>query len=346
MRESAGGERRRTPWRGRGDPRAARSRAARRAPRYRRRDRHEGLGVHRDALVQRRQALHLLLGQVPLLVLGLGGAPGAGLARGIEGLRAAPAGATRSSRRPVCRLGRRSWVVRAARLRRESGFGALFSFAARPAGLSMANIASQKKRIARTERERQENLRFGGTVKTHFNSSRRLSPPATTAPPTMRTGGWSRAIDKAVQKGAMHKNTGARKKARAADRAGLPSAAEGRRSRRPASGAGASDERTAPQPARRRRLEARRRRPAQREGQRDVLGVVRAAPRPQLQVGDRADGAVEARPGSGRARVRPASSPRRGASRVRRRPASAACRPRAARERLHAPAAVAAPPSR
>ena len=32
----------------------------------------------------------------------------------------------------------------------------------------MANIASQKKRIARTERERQENLRFRSSVKTYF----------------------------------------------------------------------------------------------------------------------------------------------------------------------------------
>jgi small subunit ribosomal protein S20 len=80
----------------------------------------------------------------------------------------------------------------------------------------MANIASQKKRILRSERERTENRLLTSTVKTYF---RRLE--------TVVEGGDSTAIeaehralvsriDKAVQKGAMHKNTGARKKSRAA----------------------------------------------------------------------------------------------------------------------------------
>jgi small subunit ribosomal protein S20 len=80
----------------------------------------------------------------------------------------------------------------------------------------MANIASQKKRILRSERERTENRLLTSTVKTHF---RRLEQAV--------EGGDSDAIasehrtlvsriDKAVQKGALHKNTGARKKSRAA----------------------------------------------------------------------------------------------------------------------------------
>jgi small subunit ribosomal protein S20 len=80
----------------------------------------------------------------------------------------------------------------------------------------MANIASQKKRILRSERERAENRLFTSTVKTHF---RRLESAV--------DGGDAEAIatehrslvskiDKAVQKGAMHRNTGARKKAKAA----------------------------------------------------------------------------------------------------------------------------------
>lgn len=80
----------------------------------------------------------------------------------------------------------------------------------------MANIASQKKRILRTERERVENRRLTSTVKTGF---RRLESAV--------SGGDADAIesehrnlvshiDKAVQKGAMHANTGARKKQRAA----------------------------------------------------------------------------------------------------------------------------------
>ena len=80
----------------------------------------------------------------------------------------------------------------------------------------MANIASQKKRILRSERERDENRRFTGAVKTQF---RRLeaaaeSGDADTVAAEHKT--LISRIDKAVQKGALHANTGARKKARAA----------------------------------------------------------------------------------------------------------------------------------
>ena len=84
----------------------------------------------------------------------------------------------------------------------------------------MANIASQKKRIARSERERLENLRFRSSVKTYF---RRLEAAVQSgdanAIATEHTALVSR-IDKAVQKGALHRNTGARKKSRAASIAG------------------------------------------------------------------------------------------------------------------------------
>jgi len=80
----------------------------------------------------------------------------------------------------------------------------------------MANIASQKKRIARSERERLENLRFRSSVKTLF---RRLEAAVqsgdASAVATEHKALVSR-IDKAVQRGALHRNTGARKKARAA----------------------------------------------------------------------------------------------------------------------------------
>ncbi|HEX6780571.1 MAG TPA: 30S ribosomal protein S20 [Solirubrobacterales bacterium] len=80
----------------------------------------------------------------------------------------------------------------------------------------MANIASQKKRILRSERERTENRLLTSTVKTHF---RRLesaveSGNAETVAAEQRD--LVSKIDKAVQKGAMHKNTGARKKSKAA----------------------------------------------------------------------------------------------------------------------------------
>jgi small subunit ribosomal protein S20 len=80
----------------------------------------------------------------------------------------------------------------------------------------MANIASQKKRILRSERERNENRLLTSTVKTHF---RRLesaveSGNAETVAAEQRD--LVSKIDKAVQKGALHKNTGARKKSKAA----------------------------------------------------------------------------------------------------------------------------------
>jgi small subunit ribosomal protein S20 len=80
----------------------------------------------------------------------------------------------------------------------------------------MANIPSQLKRIARAERERLENRRRVSTMRTYF---RRLQAAvdagdAALADAEHRT--LVRTIDKAVKTGALHRNTGARKKARAA----------------------------------------------------------------------------------------------------------------------------------
>jgi small subunit ribosomal protein S20 len=80
----------------------------------------------------------------------------------------------------------------------------------------MANIASQEKRIHRAERERLENRRYTSAIKTYF---RRLEE-------AVRAGDGERAdaeqrtlvsqIDRAIKRGALHANNGARKKARAA----------------------------------------------------------------------------------------------------------------------------------
>jgi small subunit ribosomal protein S20 len=79
----------------------------------------------------------------------------------------------------------------------------------------MANIHSQKKRILRTERERLENRRYTSAIKTHF---RRLAAAVEgsedDAAETHRD--LVSTIDKAVKRGALHRNTGARKKSRAA----------------------------------------------------------------------------------------------------------------------------------
>ena len=84
----------------------------------------------------------------------------------------------------------------------------------------MANIASQKKRIARTERERQENLRFRSSVKTYFKRLEAAVSSGDADQISAEHKALISRIDKAVQKGALHRNTGARKKSRAAAVAG------------------------------------------------------------------------------------------------------------------------------
>ena len=80
----------------------------------------------------------------------------------------------------------------------------------------MANIASQEKRIHRAERERAENRRYTSAIKTYF---RRLED-AVQAGDDDRVATEHRElvsmIDRAVKRGALHRNTGARKKSRAA----------------------------------------------------------------------------------------------------------------------------------
>ena len=80
----------------------------------------------------------------------------------------------------------------------------------------MANIASQKKRILRSERERAENRLLTSTVKTHFRRLESAVEAGDAAAIATEHRDLISKIDKAVQKGAMHKNTGARKKSKAA----------------------------------------------------------------------------------------------------------------------------------
>jgi small subunit ribosomal protein S20 len=79
----------------------------------------------------------------------------------------------------------------------------------------MANIASQKKRILRSERERAENRLFTSTVKTYFRRLEAAVESGEAAKIETEHKALVSKIDKAIQKGAMHKNTGARKKSRA-----------------------------------------------------------------------------------------------------------------------------------
>jgi small subunit ribosomal protein S20 len=79
----------------------------------------------------------------------------------------------------------------------------------------MANIHSQKKRILRSERETLENRRYTSKIKTYF---RRLEAAVSDGQGEQAAADHLelvRTIDKAIKRGALHKNTGARKKSRA-----------------------------------------------------------------------------------------------------------------------------------
>ncbi len=80
----------------------------------------------------------------------------------------------------------------------------------------MANIASQKKRILRSDRERTENRLLTSTVKTYFKRLESAVEGGDASAIEAEHRALVSRIDKAVQKGALHKNTAARKKARAA----------------------------------------------------------------------------------------------------------------------------------
>jgi small subunit ribosomal protein S20 len=80
----------------------------------------------------------------------------------------------------------------------------------------MANIASQKKRIARSERERVENRRVTSAVRTHFKRLEEAVSGGDSAAVEAEHRALVSRVDKAVQSGALHANNGARKKSRAA----------------------------------------------------------------------------------------------------------------------------------
>ena len=80
----------------------------------------------------------------------------------------------------------------------------------------MANIHSQEKRILRSERERNENRRYTSAIKTYF---RRLDAAVSGGDAEQADAEHRRLVqlvDKAVKRGALHRNNGARKKSRAA----------------------------------------------------------------------------------------------------------------------------------
>jgi small subunit ribosomal protein S20 len=80
----------------------------------------------------------------------------------------------------------------------------------------MANIHSQKKRILRTERERLENRLYTSTIKTHFRRLETLIAGDDESAVESTHRELVSTIDKAVKRGALHRNTGAHKKSKAA----------------------------------------------------------------------------------------------------------------------------------
>jgi len=80
----------------------------------------------------------------------------------------------------------------------------------------MPNIKQQIKRVRIAEREREENLRYRSTVKTLTKRLESAAGESDKAAVEAEHLNLVRTIDKAASRGALHKNTAARKKSRAA----------------------------------------------------------------------------------------------------------------------------------
>ena len=89
----------------------------------------------------------------------------------------------------------------------------------------MANIKQQKKRVEIASRQRLENLRYRSTIKT---LTKRLETAVADGDADLTAAEHRelvRTLDRAVARGALHKNTAARKKSQAARMIAAPVAA-------------------------------------------------------------------------------------------------------------------------
>jgi small subunit ribosomal protein S20 len=77
----------------------------------------------------------------------------------------------------------------------------------------LANIKQQKKRILRSEKQRESNIRYRSTIKTLFKG---LEAAAENDEAATRAHDLEKLVDKAAAKGAIHANNAARKKSRIA----------------------------------------------------------------------------------------------------------------------------------
>ena len=80
----------------------------------------------------------------------------------------------------------------------------------------MANIKQQKKRVGIQERQRGENLRYRSTIKTLTKRLEAAVSDGDAERVTAEHRELVRTIDRATTRGALHSNTAARKKSRAA----------------------------------------------------------------------------------------------------------------------------------
>ena len=80
----------------------------------------------------------------------------------------------------------------------------------------MPNIKQQKKRVRTAARERLENLRYRSTVKTLTRRLRDAVADGDAEKVAAEHAELVRCIDRAATRGALHRNTAARKKAQAA----------------------------------------------------------------------------------------------------------------------------------
>ena len=87
----------------------------------------------------------------------------------------------------------------------------------------MPNIQQQIKRVRVAERQHDENLRYRSTVKTLWKRLETAAADGDSEKVAKEHRELVRLIDRAASRGALHKNTAARRKARAARLVGSPS---------------------------------------------------------------------------------------------------------------------------
>ena len=80
----------------------------------------------------------------------------------------------------------------------------------------MPNIKQQKRRVRSAARQRVENLRYRSAAKTYFRRLEQAVEAGDAEAADTEHRELVSRIDKAIRKGALHPNSGARKKARAA----------------------------------------------------------------------------------------------------------------------------------